>query len=157
MRKYVALLTSASAPLKQADQSLAKSQKTILSWLGGGKVVSFLGASLLKSSLILGVGTTLGVLSVVAGIGGKWLAAQGKDPWDLSFDDIRGKLETSLRALDAPLAVAGLMDTKTKCSIARIASMKQRKFNRNFKLEAIRLVNEGGVAVVQPSCDLDVR
>ena len=34
--------------------------------------------------------------------------------------------------------------------------MKRRKFSREFKVEAVKLVRERGVSVVQASRDLDV-
>ena len=34
--------------------------------------------------------------------------------------------------------------------------MQRRKFNREFKLEAVRLVKERGVSIAQASRDLDV-
>ena len=34
--------------------------------------------------------------------------------------------------------------------------MQRRKFSREFKIEAVRLVREGGVSVAQASRDLDV-
>ena len=34
--------------------------------------------------------------------------------------------------------------------------MKRRKFSREFKVEAVKLVRERGVAVSQASCELDV-
>jgi transposase len=34
--------------------------------------------------------------------------------------------------------------------------MERRKFSREFKLEAVKLVRERGVAVVQASRDLDL-
>lgn len=35
--------------------------------------------------------------------------------------------------------------------------MKSRKFSREFKVKAVKLVRERGAAVAQASCDLDVR
>ncbi len=34
--------------------------------------------------------------------------------------------------------------------------MQRRKFSREFKLEAVRLVKDRGVAVAQAACDLDL-
>lgn len=34
--------------------------------------------------------------------------------------------------------------------------MKRRQFTREFKVEAVKLVRERGVAVAQAACDLDV-
>jgi transposase len=34
--------------------------------------------------------------------------------------------------------------------------MQRRKFSREFKVEAVRLVRERGVSAAQAACDLDV-
>ncbi len=34
--------------------------------------------------------------------------------------------------------------------------MERRRFSREFKLEAVRLMHKRGVAVAQAACDLDV-
>ena len=48
------------------------------------------------------------------------------------------------------------MDTEIRCFMEPEVVMQRRKFSREFKLEAVRLVRERGVSVAQAGRDLDV-
>ncbi|MGY3281770.1 transposase [Bradyrhizobium sp. S3.7.6] len=48
------------------------------------------------------------------------------------------------------------MDTKIRCFMKPEVAMKRRKFSREFKVEAVKLVRERGVSVAQAGRDLDV-
>src|ERR1700712_1548585 len=48
------------------------------------------------------------------------------------------------------------MDTKIGVSYSRRWVMRRRKFSREFKVEAVKLVKERGVSVAQAARDLDV-
>ena len=48
------------------------------------------------------------------------------------------------------------MDTKFGCFIKPEVVMRRRKFSREFKIEAVKLVGERGVSVAQAARDLDV-
>lgn len=48
------------------------------------------------------------------------------------------------------------MDTEFGCFMKPEVAMQRRKFSREFKLEAIKLVRERGVSVAQAARDLDV-
>src|SRR5215204_7482242 len=48
------------------------------------------------------------------------------------------------------------MDTKFGCFIKPEVVMRRRKFSREFKVEAVKLVRERGVSVAQAARDLDV-
>jgi len=49
-----------------------------------------------------------------------------------------------------------LMDTEIRCFMKPEVAMKRRKFSREFKVEAVKLVRERGVSVAQAGRDLDV-
>lgn len=51
---------------------------------------------------------------------------------------------------------AGLMDAKEWVFHEAAWAMQRRKFNREFKIEAVQLVSELGVLVAQVGRDLDV-
>ncbi|MET4236198.1 transposase-like protein, partial [Bradyrhizobium sp. LA6.10] len=46
------------------------------------------------------------------------------------------------------------MDTKIRCFMKPEVAMKRRKFSREFKVEAVKLVRERGVSVAQAGRDL---
>src|SRR3954468_3555716 len=46
------------------------------------------------------------------------------------------------------------MDTEIGCFIQPEAVMQRRKFSREFKIEAVKLVRERGVSAAQAGCDL---
>src|SRR5712664_2114194 len=48
------------------------------------------------------------------------------------------------------------MDTKFGCFMEPEVVMRRRKFSREFKIEAVKLVRERGVSVAQAGRDLDV-
>src|SRR4030081_3141039 len=48
------------------------------------------------------------------------------------------------------------MDTKFRCFMEPEVVMRRRKFSREFKIEAVRLVGERGVSAAQAARDLDV-
>src|SRR6186713_2540821 len=48
------------------------------------------------------------------------------------------------------------MDTKFRCFMEPEVVMRRRKFSREFKIEAVKLVRERGVSVAQAARDLDV-
>jgi transposase len=48
------------------------------------------------------------------------------------------------------------MDTEIGCFMKPEVAMQRRKFGREFKLEAVKLVRERGVSVAQAARDLDV-
>ena len=48
------------------------------------------------------------------------------------------------------------MDTEFRCFIEPEVVMRRRKFSREFKIEAVKLVRERGVSVAQAGRDLDV-
>src|SRR6202521_6331064 len=48
------------------------------------------------------------------------------------------------------------MDTKFRCFMEPEVVMRRRKFSREFKVEAVKLVRERGVSVAQAGRDLDV-
>jgi transposase len=48
------------------------------------------------------------------------------------------------------------MDTEIGCFIKSEVAMQRRKFSREFKLEAVKLVRDRGVSSAQASRDLDV-
>jgi len=48
------------------------------------------------------------------------------------------------------------MDTKIGCFIKPEVVMQRRKFSREFKVEAVKLVSERGVSVAQAGRDLGV-
>jgi transposase len=48
------------------------------------------------------------------------------------------------------------MDTKIGCFMKPEVAMQRRKFSREFKLEAVKLVRDRGVSSAQASRDLDV-
>src|SRR3981189_1116714 len=48
------------------------------------------------------------------------------------------------------------MDTKFGCFIKPEVVMRRRKFSREFKVEAVKLVKERGVSAAQAARDLDV-
>jgi transposase len=48
------------------------------------------------------------------------------------------------------------MDTKFGCFIKLEVVMRRRKFSREFKVEAVKLVRERGVSAAQAARDLDV-
>jgi transposase len=48
------------------------------------------------------------------------------------------------------------MDTKFGCFIEPEVVMRRRKFSREFKVEAVKLVRERGVSAAQAARDLDV-
>jgi len=48
------------------------------------------------------------------------------------------------------------MDTKFRCFMEPEVVMRRRKFSREFKIEAVKLVRERGVSVAQAGRDLDV-
>ena len=48
------------------------------------------------------------------------------------------------------------MDTKIRCFWNWRTKMERRKFSREFKLEAVKLVRDRGVSVAQAARDLDV-
>jgi transposase len=48
------------------------------------------------------------------------------------------------------------MDTEIGCFIKREVVMQRRKFSREFKVEAVKLVRERGVSVAQAGRDLGV-
>jgi transposase len=48
------------------------------------------------------------------------------------------------------------VDTEIRCFWNRRMEMTRRKFSREFKIEAVRLVRDRGVAVAQAARDLDV-
>lgn len=51
---------------------------------------------------------------------------------------------------------ADFVDTEIRCLTDWRVGMQTRKFSREFKLEAVRLVKGRGVAVAQAARDLDV-
>jgi transposase len=51
---------------------------------------------------------------------------------------------------------AGLMDTEKRCLKKPEVGMGRRLFTREFKIEAVRLVQDRGVSVAQVSRDLDL-
>src|SRR3954453_20422315 len=48
------------------------------------------------------------------------------------------------------------MDTEIGCFMKLEVAMQRRRFSREFKLEAVRLVRERGVSAAQAARDLDV-
>jgi transposase len=48
------------------------------------------------------------------------------------------------------------MDTEIGCLIKPEGTMQRRRFSREFKIEAVKLVRERGVSVAQAARDLDV-
>jgi transposase len=48
------------------------------------------------------------------------------------------------------------MDTEIGCFIKPEVTMQRRRFSREFKLEAVKLVRERGVSAAQAARDLDV-
>jgi transposase len=48
------------------------------------------------------------------------------------------------------------MDTEIGCFMKPEVAMQRRKFSREFKLEAVKLVRERGVSVAQAARDLNV-
>src|SRR3981081_4057111 len=48
------------------------------------------------------------------------------------------------------------MDTKFRCFMEPEVVMRRRKFSREFKIEAVRLVGERGVSAAQAARDLHV-
>lgn len=48
------------------------------------------------------------------------------------------------------------MDTEIRCFMKPEGAMQRRRFGREFKIEAVKLVRERGVSVVQAARDLDV-
>jgi transposase len=48
------------------------------------------------------------------------------------------------------------MDTEIGCFMKPEVAMQRRKFGREFKLEAVKLVRDRGVSVAQAARDLDV-
>jgi transposase len=48
------------------------------------------------------------------------------------------------------------MDTEFGCFMKPEVAMQRRKFSREFKLEAVKLVRERGVSAAQAARDLDV-
>ncbi len=48
------------------------------------------------------------------------------------------------------------MDTEIACFMKPEVAMQRRKFSREFKLEAVKLVRERGVSAAQAARDLDV-
>ncbi|MGY3079473.1 transposase [Bradyrhizobium sp. LM6.10] len=48
------------------------------------------------------------------------------------------------------------MDAKFRCFMEPEVVMRRRKFSREFKIEAVKLVRERGVSVAQAGRDLDV-
>jgi len=51
---------------------------------------------------------------------------------------------------------AGLMDTKFRCFVKPEVGMRRRRFTREFKLEAVKLVRERGYRAAQAARNLDV-
>lgn len=54
------------------------------------------------------------------------------------------------------LPAAGLGQAEVVCFIYPRSTIERRKFSREFRLEAVRLVCERDVAVGQAACDSDV-
>ena len=50
---------------------------------------------------------------------------------------------------------AGFVDTEIRC-LTELESWNRRKFSRELKLEAVRLIKDRGVTVAQAARDLDV-
>jgi transposase len=48
------------------------------------------------------------------------------------------------------------VDTEIRCSTLQEAIMARRQYTREFKLEAVRLIKDRGVSVVQATRDLDI-
>ena len=53
-------------------------------------------------------------------------------------------------------AAAGFVDTEIGCFMKPEVAMQRRKFSREFKVEAVRLVRDRGVSAAQAARDLDV-
>ena len=49
-----------------------------------------------------------------------------------------------------------MMDTKIGCFMKPEVAMQRRRFSREFKLEAVKLVRERGLSAAQAARDLDV-
>lgn len=92
-------------------------------------------------------------------------------PWTKVVGGSRRAMRKSDRAAAKPLVVtraatqcgslsksaaAGFVDTEIRCFWNWTVGMQRRRFSREFKLEAVRLVKDRGVAVAQACRDLDL-
>lgn len=101
LRKYGAILSGASAPLKKAGGSSQKIS-TIFTNASLISVASSIGFNLPSAATVAGV---LAGLAVGTSLLGRWLSHLGRDRSGESLDKIRGALEERLRELKSPLIV----------------------------------------------------
>lgn len=101
LRKYGAILSGASGPLKQAGAS----QQKITTILTNASLVSFassIGFNLPSAAVVAGV---LAAIAIAISLLGRWLSHLGRDRSGESLDKIRIALEERLRELKRPLIV----------------------------------------------------
>lgn len=101
LRKYGAILSGASAPLKQAGGSQQKIT-TILTNASLICVASSIGLDLPSAATVAGV---LAGITIVISLLGRWLSHLGRDRSNESLDQVRKALEKRLRELKRPLIV----------------------------------------------------
>lgn len=101
LRSYGAILTGASAPLKEAGQS-SHLISTILTNVSVIAIAAAIGFDLPTAAK---AATALAVLSVCASLAGRVMAHLGKDRSAEPLDKVRASLEARLRELSRPLVV----------------------------------------------------
>ncbi|MEE1917385.1 MULTISPECIES: KAP family P-loop NTPase fold protein [Pseudomonas] len=101
LRKYGAILSGASAPLKQAGGS----QQKITTILTNASLISFassIGFDLPSAATVAGI---LAGIAIAISLLGRWLSHLGRDRSNESLDQVRKALEERLRELKRPLIV----------------------------------------------------
>lgn len=101
LRRYGAILTGASTPLKKAGGASQKIS-SVLTNASVISVASAIGFNLPKAAIIAAV---LAGLSVLTSLLGRWLSHLGRDRSGEPLDKVREALEDRLRKLDRPLIV----------------------------------------------------
>lgn len=101
LRKYGAILSGASAPLKQAGGSSQKIS-TILTNASLISIASSVGFNLPTAATVAGV---LAGFAIITSLLGRWLSHLGRDRSGESLDKIREALNERLRELKRPLIV----------------------------------------------------
>ncbi|MGE7990322.1 KAP family P-loop NTPase fold protein [Pseudomonas sp. NPDC089554] len=101
LRKYGAILTSISAPLKKTsgDNSLISSVLTSASVVFVASSIGFDLPNVAK------IAAGLAVLAIVTSLAGRWLTIKGRDRSNEPLDKIREQLESHLQKLKQPLIV----------------------------------------------------
>ncbi|RON55739.1 NTPase [Pseudomonas frederiksbergensis] len=101
LRKYGAILSGASAPLKQAG-GLQQKFTTILTNASLISIASSIGFDLPSAATVAGV---LAGIAIAISLLGRWLSHLGQDRSNESLDQVRKALEERLRELKRPLIV----------------------------------------------------